>query len=438
MNDPCAVRETATTDGQGGAGCPHAAGGGAGITSLSDPVALRCPYPAYARMRSHAPVSYLPHQDLWVVSRYEDCVFVLSHPELFSSRESMSHTNAFRCSQKALEILRRCRAYPRARTLVLADPPAHTRYRRLMMRAFPAQRMAQDLAPRIASLADERIDAFSPAGHCEFVGEFAVPLAMGVMADVLGVPAGDIGLIRAWSEQFVAVQAGTVDEAGLVAAAQSTLAFEDYFIALLEDRYARPRDDFIGRLVNLPSGETALQVREQLNLIMQVMVAGTENTINFLGTAAHLLATVPGLAGHLRGEPELIPSAVEEILRFETPTQGLFRVPTRDVEIGGVTVPHGARVMVNFGSANRDETHFDEEFSLARVPAVPHLAFGRGVHACPGQSLARREGAIAIDRLVRRLPDLRLDPAHPPVRRDPFAVRGMQELRLLFTSAAVQ
>lgn len=413
--------------------CPHDSGG---MTSLLDPEVLRCPYPAYARMRRDAPVSHLPEQDLWVVSRYEDCVFVLAHPELFSSRQSMSHTNAFRRSRKALEILRRSRAYPRARTLVLADPPAHTRYRRLMMRAFSAPRMAEDLSPRIASLADERIDAFHPAGRCEFVGDFAVPLAVGVIADVLDVPAGDLDLIRAWSEEFVAVQAGNVDEHRLVAAAESTLAFEDYFIARLEHRRARPRDDFIGRLVNLPSGETELQEREQLNLIMQMMVGGTENTVDFLGTAAHLLATFPGLADRLRAEPSSIPSAVEEILRLETPTQGLFRVATRDVEIGGATVPGGARVMVNFGSANRDETHFDERFSLGRVQSVPHLAFGRGIHACPGQPLARREGVIAIERLVRRLADLRLDPEHPPVRRDLFGVRGMQELRLLFTPAA--
>ncbi len=415
--------------------CPFHTGGAPVQETLLSDEALLDPYGVYARLRQDSPVAYLPGQDIWVVTKYDDCDFVLSHPDIFSSKEAVSSTNAFRRSPEALAILKNSKAQPRAKTLIMADPPEHGRYRKIIQRSLAPAKTIRELTPRMQQVIDDLIDGFASRGSCEFVREFAYPLPMRVVAAILDVPDSMIDMLKAWSDDFISVQAGNIPDDRIVSAARHNLEFESFILEKLEDRRRNPKDDFLGRLLNQPADEEPLTVPESLNLCLQVLVGGNESTTNFLGTAIHRILTTDGLADLLRKDPDRIPDVIEEILRTDSPLQGLFRIATRDVEIGGIDVPSGAKLMVCFGSANRDETYYDDgEFDADRDNrANMHLAFGRGIHACAGQGFARREGQLAISRLLARLPDIRLDPSAPPIRQMLFSIRGMKELPLVFT-----
>lgn len=400
--------------------------------SLSDIESLENPYPLYAWMRHKQPVYCLADQDLWVVSRYDDCMYVLAHPELFSSREAISSMHAFRRSPEAIGILRRSPGYPRPRTLHAADPPDHTRYRRIMNRAFAPARTVKELTPRIVELTDELIGAFVAVGRCEFIGELASPLSIRVIASIMDVPLDESDRLKVWLDDLDSVIGVNTPEERLVPAAGSALEFQEYFVAKLEQRRREPRDDLLGRLVNLLNDEEALEPPELLDLITQITVGGYKTTMSLLGNAAYCIATTAGLIDRLKADPRLIRNLIEETLRLETVIQGQFRISTEDVMIGPTCVPAGAKIMVLFASGNRDENHFDDNFDLDRNWRVPHLAFGHGIHACIGQSLARREGHIVVERLIQRLPDLRVDPDFPPIYDRLFDFRGMTELHVRF------
>lgn len=414
--------------------CPFHGGVAIEETLLSDEALLN-PYDVYTRLRRQSPVAYLAEQNIWVVTKYDDCDFVLSHPDLFSSKEAVSSTNAFRRSPEALAILRNSKAQPRAKTLIMADPPEHSRYRKIIQRSLAPAKTIRELTPRMEQIIDELIDGFAPRGSCEFVREFAYPLPMRVVAAILDVPDSMIDMLKAWSDDFISVQAGNIPDDRIVSAALHNLEFESFILEKLEDRRKNPKDDFLGRLLNQPADEEPLTIPESLNLCLQVLVGGNESTTNFLGIALHRILTTDGLADLLRADPERIPDVIEEILRADSPLQGLFRIATKDLEIGEVKVPAGAKLMVCFGAANRDEIYYDDgEFDVARDNRTNmHLAFGRGIHACAGQGFARREGQLALSRLLRRLPDIRLHPDMPPVRQRLFSIRGMKQLPLIFT-----
>jgi cytochrome P450 len=418
-------------------GCPFRTAATVSDNLLSEE-ALLDPYGIYAKLRQENPVAYLPEQDIWIVTKYDDCDFVLSHPELFSSKEAVSSTNAFRRSPEALAILKNSRAQPRVKTLIMADPPEHARYRKIIQRSLAPAKTIRELTPRMQRIIDELIDGFAARGTCEFVREFAYPLPMRVVAAILDVPDHMIDMLKAWSDDFISVQAGNISDDQIVSAARHNLEFETFILDKLEDRRRNPRDDFLGRLLDQPKDEEPLSVPETLNLCLQVLVGGNESTTNFLGNALHRILTTPGLASALRSDPELIPDVIEEILRADAPLQGLFRIARQEVELGCVRVPPGAKLMVCFGSANRDETYYgDGEFDVDRDNrSNMHLAFGRGIHACAGQGFARREGQLAISQILKRLPDIRLDPAHTPMRQRLFSIRGMKELHLSFSPIA--
>ncbi|MDQ1005636.1 cytochrome P450 [Streptomyces sp. V4I23] len=299
--------------------------------------------------------------------------------------------------------------------------------------AFAPVKTANAFTPRIQELVDELIDGFAMAGKCEFIRQFASPLPIQVIGSVLGVPESDIGMLKAWSDDFAAVQCGNIPHERLVQVARSVVESQEYFLAQLEERRREPRDDLLGRMIRPPNGESPLEVPELLDLINQIMVAGNETTTAFLGNAMYLLATTEALTDQLDDTPALIPNLIEEVLRLETVLPAQYRTTTEDVEISGTRVPAGAKIAVLFASANRDESYYDEKFKPDRENwPVPHMGFGRGIHACIGQALARREGEIAIERLVKRLTDFRIDPDRLPVRTHLFGLRGLVELHLRF------
>jgi cytochrome P450 len=423
---------------QAAGSCPFGHGSGLAKTLLNES-ALLDPFPIYKEFRRDEPVAFLSEQNIWLITRYDDCEFVLSHPELFSSREAVSSTNAYRHSAEAMAILRRSKVRSRARTLIMADPPEHTRYRAVLQRALAPAKTIRALTPKMVTIIDELIDAFCESGECEFVREFAYPLPMRVVAAILDAPDSDIDKLKGWSDDFISVQAGNVSGDRVVSAARRTLEFEEFILAKLQSRREDPKDDFLGRLVAQPDDEQKLTTAELMNICLQVLVGGNESTTNFLGNALYRLLTTDGLASELRINPARTAEIIEEILRAESPLQGLFRIALADHDFGCVVVPKGAKVMLCFGSANRDEKYYgDGEFDPDRDNRqMMHLAFGRGIHACAGQAFARREGVLAINRLLERLPNLRISTANPPVRQTLFSIRGMKHLYLEFDRAPV-
>jgi len=396
---------------------------------------LQDPFDIYKRLRAEQPVAFVADQNFWLVTRYDDCEYILLHPEKFSSREAVSSTNAYRRSPEALRILSRSKGHPRARTLIMSDPPEHARYRAILQRALSPAKMLRQLAPRMQDIINELIDAFAERGECEFVREFAYPLPMRIVATILDVPLDQIDMLKAWSDDFISVQAGNIPDDRIVDAARHTIEFEEYILAKLEARRRKPHDDFLGRLIEEHKGEEPLTTQELINFALQILVGGNESTTNFLGNGMYELLQRPALVAELQRKPERMPEVVEEILRYQSPLQGLFRVSLEEHDFGGVTVPKGAKLMLSFGSANRDETYYgDGEFDPDRDNrSTLHLAFGRGIHACAGQAFARREGVLAFETLIRRFPDLCLSRSRPPQRQTLFSLRGMKELYLEFT-----
>jgi cytochrome P450 len=377
-------------------------------------------------VRAGDPVQHVPELELWLVSGYEACNEVLSRPELFSSRESLSYGHAFR-DEAARALLRQGPGYPRVSTLVFTDPPIHDRYRTLLESAFAPVTKNSRMAPAIEQIVEELIDSFASRGRCEFISEFANPLPIAVIGEVLGVPNSDFPRLRAWSDAFIEVQMSSLGQHRLHECAEAILDFEQRMVDLLQSRRRVPREDLLTGLA-----ATDLSTQELISLIQQLLVGGNETTRNLLGNAVWRLGTDPDLRDRLAASPRQIPRAAEELLRLESPLQGVFRIATADAEVAGTMVPAGAKLMVMLGAANQDPNRFRASFDWEHSSAGAHLAFGKGIHGCIGAPLARVEIRIALASLLRRLPGLRLEEGQQLQRAPLIAIRGFQQLWLRF------
>jgi len=384
----------------------------------------------YADIRRTGGVAYNPDLDVWVVGSHAHCVEVYQHPEAFSSAQGTSSASAFRQSPQALQTLRRSRVGARARTLITSDPPEHTRYRRVMQHALEPGKFMRQITPRIQQIVTGLLDRAAARGAFDAVTDYAVHLPVRVVAAILDVPAHDVATLKRWTDDFFAVQIDSVGEDGVLQAARSVLDMEGYFLAKIAQRRDTFRDDFLGRLLSQPSGEDALTDAEVLSLITHVMVGGTESTTNFLGSLIHLVLATDGLLERLRADRTRVPEVVEECLRFACPLEGSFRIAVGQQRIGATIIPDGGRVMVAIASANRDEAQFgDSGFDEHRdMRGAPHLTFGRGVHACIGQQLARREALLTVEGLLDRLAAPHLDPQRRPEPLDTLGAIGYRHL----------
>lgn len=403
--------------------------------SLLSEAARACPYQTYRHLRAEEPVKYLADQNIWILSRYEDCDYVLSHPERFTSREALSSANAYRSSPAALELLSQCRALPRQRTLILADGENHQRHRKAIQNALSPARMMKEFGPTIERRVNAYIDAFVDEGRCEAVSQLAVPLPMSLVAVIFDVPDEMVATLKGWSDSFFAALSGLVPEDVVIRAARNTLEFEHFILDRVAERRGTDRTDFLSRLTNGVDGAEPLGDAEIVNICSQILVGGNESTISLLGNLIYQIATTEGLQAELHADPTKIPAAVEECLRHEPPLQAMYRITLHEETIGGKIIPVGSKLMLNFGSANRDEAFYrdGEDYEPSRDNTETlHLTFGRGRHACVGQTIARREAVITITALVHRLENIRLVPDAPPVRSKIFGVRGFETLPIAF------
>jgi cytochrome P450 len=378
------------------------------------PEFLADPYPSYAWLRAGHGVYHDERSDLWVLSRYADVLNALRDHQTFSSARGGGPGG-----------------YEIPRMLISTDPPDHTLLRSLVSKAFQP-RMVAALEPRIRQIAAELVDAVAERGSFDLVQDLSAPLPIIVIAELLGVEPERRHDFQRWSNAFV----GLGDEALTLERATSMTQFSSYFAEKIEARRRERRDDLISDLVAAHEDREALSTQDILVFCMLLLVAGNETTTNLLANSALALDRNPEQAARLRAEPSLIPSMIEEALRYDSPVQGFFRRTTRAVEIGGTSLPEDARVGVLYASANRDEEQFPQadRFLIDRSPNN-HVAFGYGIHFCLGAPLARLEAKIVWETLLARLPNLRLDPDAPPVRIQNFLLRGLRRLPVLFDPA---
>jgi cytochrome P450 len=369
-------------------------------------------YAVFARMRENDPVLRQPGLDgetpIWFVTRHDDVLRVLLDDERFVRDPELAGV--------AGEDLPESFAFI-ANHMLNKDGDDHRRLRRLVTKAF-TPRMVEHLRPRIQEIADELIDAVESQGRMDLVDEFAFPLPMMVIAELLGIPHEDRDRFRAWSNAIVtpALSAEALAEFG-----EQMNAFVAYLRELFARRRAEPRDDLISALLQAEDAGDTLSEQELFSMVVLLIVAGHETTVNLIGNAALALLQHPEQRAALERDPALIPQAIEELLRYDGPVErALNRWATTDVELGGQTIRRGETMIVLLGSANRDSDRFADADTLdVTRPATKHLAFGRGSHYCLGAPLARLEGEVAVATLLRRLPGLRLDIAADDLRWRP-------------------
>ena len=392
---------------------------------LTSPAFRADPYPTYARWRAEAPVgrAKLPDkQTVWLVSRYDDALTVLKDPRFANDREKvLTPAQASRLPWTPSVVKRL------SRMMLNLDAPDHTRLRALVHKAFTPG-LVVNMLERIQTLTDELLDAVQDRGHMDLIRDYALPLPATIIAEMLGVPVRDRHKFHRWSSALVSASGSTW---GMLMMVSPMWEFLRYIRKLVKMRQADPRDDLISALVQAREAGDRLSEDELQAMIFLLLVAGHETTLNLIGNGVLALLEHPAELDRLRENPDLIKPAVEELLRYDSAVQMSNEHYAREkVTIAGVTIGPGETVHAMLGSANRDEGHFEcpDELDITREPNR-HLAFGQGVHYCVGAPLARLEGQVAINTLLRRFPDLRLAvPSQVLRRRRALGLRGLVSL----------
>jgi pimeloyl-[acyl-carrier protein] synthase len=388
-----------------------------------DPEFLADPYPTYHRLRAEDPVHQSP-LGFWVLTRYDDVAAVLRDP---------------RCVKEPLAALVAARfgvAVPPGVGLSMLDrdPPDHTRLRSLVSKAF-TPRVVDGLRPRIQQIVDRLISRAEAAGSMDLIEEFAYPIPVNVICEMLGVPVEDHDQFKGWSLDIARGLDSILlppDSEVPRRSGAARHAMADYFRRLIAERRASPRPDLLTALIAAEEAGEKLSEEELLATCILLLIAGHETTVNLIGNGTLALLRHPGELRRLRETPGLIVNAVEELLRYDGPVQRTARVPSIDITIGGRTIGKGEMMMPFIGAADRDPSQFPDpdRLDLARADNR-HIAFGWGIHFCLGAPLARVEGQIAIDTLVRRLPKLELVSREPEYRQS-LTLRGLKTLEVKF------
>jgi cytochrome P450 len=383
----------------------------------------------YAAMRRDDPVFCQPGLDgktpIWFVTRYEEVAAVLKDDKRIVRDQRLALP-----PEQSQSPLAELSALIDSHMLN-RDGPDHRRLRNLVSQAFTPRQIAR-LRPRIQELADQLLDKVAAQGQMDLIESFAFPLPIIVIAELLGVPPADRAKFRAWSDRMVTPD---LSEGAAERFATMVQEFTGYLRALFEARRRYPQDDLITGLLQAEEAGDQLSENELFSTVILLIVAGHETTVGLIGNGALILLRHPDEMARLKAEPGLMPAAVEEFLRFESPVErALTRWTAEEVELGGQRIPPGQPVILILGAANRDPERFDaaDTLHLERQPNA-HLAFGRGVHYCLGAPLARLEGEIALNTLLRRLPNLRLaeDGGGLSWRESP-TFRGLKSLQVVW------
>jgi cytochrome P450 len=412
------------------------------IDFFTDESLVEDPYPYFEQLRAECPVLKLPSSDVVAVTGYDELSEIYRDTDSFSSCNSVIGPYAvfpvpLEGDDISAAIAEHRHHLPMHEHMVTMDPPDHTRERGLLMRLITPKRL-KDNEDFMWRLADHQLDELIPQGRCEFIGAYAQPFAMLVVADLLGVPESEHDRFR---QGF-----GFSQSPGKVGARKDNVGenplswLDAEFSAYIEDRRRQPRKDVLTSLAQATYTDgTVPPVQSVVRTATFLFAAGQETTARLLAAALKHLAEHPELQDELREDREKIPTFLEEVLRLESPVKTDFRLAKRTTEVAGVPIPAGTPVAMLNGAANRDPRRFEcpHELRLDRPNAQSHLAFGRGVHSCPGGPLARAEGRVSLERILDRMRDIRLSEEHhgPPGNRhfgyEPtWILRGLTKLHL--------
>ena len=377
------------------------------------------PYAAYARLREERPVSrarYLDGAPVWLVTRYADVKAALTDPRL-------AHDLASHGIRRGISSGLPADIAPYfTRSMLDRDPPEHTRLRGLVSRAFTARRVHQ-LRPRIRRLAGDLVDRLATRPEAELIEDLAYPLPISVICELLGVAPADHDRWRVWAGDLFGVTPGRL--------ASSARELLDHVLGLIRDRRDHPTADLVSDLVHVHDGTDRLDEPELASMVIGLLAAGHETTVQLIGNGLYALLTRPDQLALARTDPARLPRAVDELLRYLGPAEiaGTRRVATEDIEVGGVRIRAGELVLPVLGAANHDPRRFTEpeRLDITRTDNQ-HLGFGHGIHFCLGAALARAEAEIAIGTLLRRFPRLRLAVPADQLRWRTSGVRGLARL----------
>jgi cytochrome P450 len=408
--------------------------------SFLDPDVQECPYEAYAALRDEAPVFKDPKSGYFVVTRYDDVRAFLLDPETFSSVGTSNKRRQMQNPERYERIRRMFEAegwFP-GTTLSQRDDPEHKQVRAMYDRAFRPGKI-KDLEPFVKETVRKLFDAFIDDGHCEWVKQFAIPLPMTVIGQQMGAREEDIWRIKAWVDAWIWRLGMMQSEEEELWSVRQEIEAQQYFHVIFEALRREPDETLLSEIVNavIPEwGRTLTENELQASMFSDTFAAGAETTANALASGVKLLIENPEVWRRLKADPEAnLRTFVEEVVRLESPTQGLFRTATKDVTLHGVDIPAGSVINIRFAAANRDERHFScpEELDLDRRNAVTHVAFGAGTHHCLGAPLARREMYWAFLALTERIDEMWFAPGKDSFKHhESIMFRGVKELHIEF------
>ena len=423
---------------------------------LFDPAVQQCPHAYYARMQHEAPVfeAAAPGAPLHLVTRHADVLEVILDTQTFSSQfDTGGQWPDGDYARRLRELYEEENGYEKVGTMLTVDPPDHTRYRRLVSKAF-TPRVIAALEPTIreitGGLIDDLLAAATEGATIDFVEAFAVPLPVTVIAKALNVPDDRLADFKRWSDASIAGIGTNISADERLEAEREVIEYQHYFAAQIELRRSEPQDDILTNLLNAridreadgigadeDVSEEPLTMPEMLSIIQQLLVAGNETTTKFLTEMMRLLGENPGEFAKLRADLGRAKAVGEEALRLSTPTQGMFRIVQDDAEVAGCPLSAGDRAVVMFSAANRDPEVFPdpEAFNPDRDNLTSHLAFGRGVHFCLGAALSRLEGKVAAEELAKRIGSFELAETNDYGYHPSFMLRGLMKLDVHVTPA---
>ena len=374
---------------------------------------MQDPYPILRQLREEDPVHWSDSIGGWILTRYDDMVTTFKDTSHFSNEGRLAKAVAYlpddaRANFKVFE------EHYRRKSLIHSDPPDHTRFRGLVNKAF-TPRVVDAMRPRMQEITDELLDAVQQSGRMDVINDLAIPLPVTVLSEILGVPKPDVKFFKNWADDILRFQGVNKPAIETLQRSQSAIVeIRAYLSNLLKEKLRNPSEDLLSKLAAAESEGDKLSEPELINTCITLLVAGHETTTSLIGNGIYLLLHYPEQWRLLQNDPSLLPTAIEEILRYESPVARQPRLMKQDTEMGGKVLRQGEMAFQMLNAANRDPVYFDDpdRFDIRRQKNR-HIAFGLGIHICVGAPLARAEGNIVLSTVLSRMPGMRLADAKP-------------------------